>query len=79
MCRVAAFHLGNGARLGRICGGADTTPGGLKRSAGFMVNYVYSESGGGGLKETMEDRAPRFASEPLKVLGEQAPSLVFSP
>lgn len=79
VCRVAAFHLGNGARLGRICGGADATPGGLKRSAGFMVNYVYSENGGEGLKETMEDRAPRFASEPLKVLGEQVPSLVFSP
>jgi len=39
---VERFHLGNGARLERINGLADTSPGGLARSAGIMVNYVYA-------------------------------------
>jgi len=77
-CRVAAFHFGNGAKLGRICGGADTTAGGLKRSAGFMVNYVYSESGAEGLARTMEEGAPKFAADPERVIGEQEPLFVWS-
>ncbi len=35
------FHLGNGARLERINWLGDTSPAGLLRSAGMMVNYVY--------------------------------------
>jgi malonyl-CoA decarboxylase len=38
---VARFHLRNGARLDRVNPLGDTSPGGLKQSAGFMVNYVY--------------------------------------
>jgi malonyl-CoA decarboxylase len=38
---VARFHLGNGARLERINGAADTSPRGLQQSLGVMVNYVY--------------------------------------
>jgi malonyl-CoA decarboxylase len=38
---VARFHLGNGARLERINWLADTSPRGMKRSAGLMVNYLY--------------------------------------
>jgi malonyl-CoA decarboxylase len=38
---VARFHLGNGARLHRIHGGADLSPKGRKQSAGIMVNYLY--------------------------------------
>jgi malonyl-CoA decarboxylase len=38
---VERFHLGNGARLERINWLADTSPAGLKRAAGMMVNYVY--------------------------------------
>ena len=38
---VARFHLGNGAQLERINWLADTSPQGLKRSAGMMVNYLY--------------------------------------
>ena len=38
---VARFHLRNGARLERINWLGDTSPMGLKRSAGLMVNYVY--------------------------------------
>lgn len=38
---VARFHLGNGARLDRLNWQGDTSPAGLRRSAGLMVNYVY--------------------------------------
>ena len=38
---VARFHLRNGARLERINWLADTSPAGLERSFGLMVNYVY--------------------------------------
>lgn len=38
---VANFHLSNGARLERINWLADTSPKGLRESAGMMANYVY--------------------------------------
>ena len=38
---VARFHLRNGARLERLNWLGDTSPTGLQRSAGMMVNYVY--------------------------------------
>ncbi|CAN5199257.1 malonyl-CoA decarboxylase [soil metagenome] len=38
---VARFHLGNGAVLERINWMGDTSPRGLKQSAGLMVNYLY--------------------------------------
>ena len=38
---VARFHLGNGARLERINWLADTSPRGMRQSAGVMVNYLY--------------------------------------
>jgi malonyl-CoA decarboxylase len=38
---VARFHLGNGARLERLNWMGDTSPSGMRRSAGLMVNYVY--------------------------------------
>jgi malonyl-CoA decarboxylase len=38
---VARFHLGNGARLERLNWLGDTSPAGMSRSAGLMVNYVY--------------------------------------
>lgn len=38
---VARFHLGNGASIERINWLADTSPKGLKQSAGIMVNYAY--------------------------------------
>jgi malonyl-CoA decarboxylase len=38
---VARFHLRNGARLHRVNPAADPSPGGMKRSAGLMVNYLY--------------------------------------
>lgn len=41
---VARFHLGNGARLHRIHGGADLSAKGREQSAGIMVNYIYDLS-----------------------------------
>ncbi len=41
---VARFHLGNGARLHRIHGGADLSSKGREQSAGIMVNYLYDLS-----------------------------------
>jgi malonyl-CoA decarboxylase len=38
---VARFHLGNGARLHSINPASDLSPTGIRRSAGFTVNYVY--------------------------------------
>jgi malonyl-CoA decarboxylase len=39
---VARFHLKNGARLERLNWLGDTSPAGIQRSAGLMVNYVYN-------------------------------------
>jgi malonyl-CoA decarboxylase len=38
---VARFHLANGARLHRLNPSSDLSPAGIRRSAGFTVNYVY--------------------------------------
>ncbi|WP_062786573.1 malonyl-CoA decarboxylase [Novosphingobium capsulatum] len=38
---VARFHVGNGARVERLCWLADTSPRGMKQSLGLMVNYLY--------------------------------------
>jgi malonyl-CoA decarboxylase len=38
---VANFHLNNGARVERLNWLGDTSPKGLKQSAGIMVNYLY--------------------------------------
>ena len=41
LCRVANFHLSNGAILHAIHENANTTPMGIKSSYGVMVNYLY--------------------------------------
>ncbi len=38
---VAHFHLSNGARVERLNWRADTSPKGIRQSAGLMVNYLY--------------------------------------
>jgi malonyl-CoA decarboxylase len=38
---VARFHLGNGARLERLCWPGDISAKGMATSAGLMVNYLY--------------------------------------
>ena len=73
-CKVSRFHLGNGARMFRICWGADPSPGGVKRSGSLMVNYLYSDSGAEGLAVTMRASAALYAAEPGNVLAMQDPS-----
>ena len=41
---VARFHLGNGARVERLCWMGDTSAKGMKQSGGLMVNYLYDLS-----------------------------------
>ena len=53
---VARFHLGNGARLERLCWPADVSANGLATSAGVMVNYRYD------LKR-LEDNHEAYANE----------------
>lgn len=38
---VARFHVGNGARVERLCWMADTSARGMAQSQGLMVNYLY--------------------------------------
>ncbi|WP_354288769.1 malonyl-CoA decarboxylase [Sphingomonas sp. UYEF23] len=38
---VARFHVGNGARVDRLCWVGDTSSRGMAQSGGLMVNYVY--------------------------------------
>jgi hypothetical protein len=77
-CRVAAFHLGNGASMGRILWGADESADGLLRSASLMINYVYSRSGLEGLAYTMGEGAAHYARSPGEVLRSQRPEVVDS-
>jgi hypothetical protein len=74
LCSVAGFHLANGARMARLCWGADASPAGLARSAGIMVNYLYSEDGS--LSEAMRVRALAYDAAPGRVLASQAPEWV---
>ena len=41
---VARFHLGNGAEVHRLHGGADVSAKGMQQSHGVMVNYLYDLS-----------------------------------
>ncbi|CAJ1969964.1 unnamed protein product [Cylindrotheca closterium] len=43
-CRVARFHIGNGAEVFRINSKADLSRRGMNQSYGFMVNYRYDIS-----------------------------------
>jgi malonyl-CoA decarboxylase len=53
---VAHFHLSNGARMERIAWLADTSPKGLRESAGMMVNYVYQ-------LDRIDDNQAAYASD----------------
>lgn len=78
LCHVAAFHLSNGAAMGRILWAADESADGIARSAGLMVNYVYSTDGLEGLHATMTEGAPAYARSPSEVLATQKPEIVDS-
>jgi malonyl-CoA decarboxylase len=52
---VARFHLGNGALVERLNWLGDTSPKGLRQSAGIMVNYRYEAA-------SIERNHERFAA-----------------
>lgn len=53
---VARFHLGNGARLGKINYSADTSEKGVAEAFGLMVNYLYEPG-------SIEDNHEAFTRE----------------
>jgi len=53
---VAHFHLSNGASLERMNWLADTSPKGMRESAGVMVNYLYDPS-------DIDDNHERYVTE----------------
>lgn len=61
---VANFHLFNGARLERINWLGDTSPKGMKQSAGIMVNYHYKLS-------DIDNNHEEFATHGKIVAGKQ--------
>ena len=65
---VARFHLGNGARLHRIHGGADLSDKGRNQSAGIMVNYLYDLEKIEEYHETYFDEGVISASRTVKRL-----------
>jgi hypothetical protein len=77
LCPVAAFHLSNGACLGRICGAADASAEGALRSGGFCVNYVYSREGLAGLAATATDGMEAWIADSRAVLKAQNPDVVW--
>jgi malonyl-CoA decarboxylase len=66
---VARFHLRNGARLERLNWRADTSPRGLRRSAGMMVNYRY-------LPGEMEENHEAYVKDGRIALGPDFKALV---
>jgi malonyl-CoA decarboxylase len=69
---VARFHLGNGARLERINWLADTSPRGIKQSAGMMVNYLYRP-------DEIEDNHEAYAREGRVVISDAVKRLLRKP
>lgn len=64
---VANFHLANGARLERLNWLGDTSPKGMKQSAGLMVNYHYKLS-------SIDENHEEFARDGKIVAGRQVKS-----
>jgi malonyl-CoA decarboxylase len=73
---VARFHLGNGARLERINWLGDSSPKGLKESAGIMVNYLYELDQLERNHEAFVNRKQVVASRSVLQLAKAAPLLV---
>ena len=69
---VARFHLGNGARLERVNWLADTSPRGIKQSAGLMVNYLYK-------LDEIEDNHEAFEREGRIVIADAVKRLLRKP
>jgi malonyl-CoA decarboxylase len=73
---VARFHLRNGARLERINWLGDTSPAGMARSAGLMVNYLYRRTGPGREYDASATAGSVNASPAVERLADRA-SILF--
>ena len=68
---VARFHLGNGAVVHAVHGGADTSANGLRQSGGAMVNYLYNLARVAQNHERYATKKEVVASQPVKTLAAQ--------
>jgi len=66
---VAHFHLSNGARVERINWRGDTSPKGMRESAGLMVNYLYDPA-------FIEDNHEAYAGEGKRAMASGVRKLV---
>ncbi|MBK6440545.1 MAG: malonyl-CoA decarboxylase family protein [Candidatus Microthrix sp.] len=64
---VANFHLGNGARLMRLCWAATGAPG-LGQSLGIMANYLYEP-------QEVSDRARHYRGQGVVSVGDEVARL----
>ncbi|QFS83261.1 malonyl-CoA decarboxylase [Roseivivax sp. THAF197b] len=69
---VARFHLGNGAILHQVHGGADTSENGMAQSGGAMVNYLYDLSKFSQNHERFASAGDIAASSAVRSLAAQA-------
>ena len=65
---VANFHLGNGARLMRLCWAANRSPQGLGQSLGVMANYLYEP-------QEVSDRARHYRGQGVVSVGDEVARL----
>ena len=72
---VARFHLGNGARLERVNWLGDSSPKGMRESAGLMVNYLYQLDQLERNHEAFVNRKQVIASRSVTQLVKSAPLL----
>ena len=66
---VARFHMGNGARLLRICPDADPSPEGMQRSWGVMANYRYAPEDRAANRAALAELDPAVGDEVAALLG----------
>ena len=65
---VANFHLGNGARLMRLCWAANRSSQGLDQSLGIMANYLYEPL-------AISDRARQYRGQGVVSVGDEVARL----
>jgi malonyl-CoA decarboxylase len=76
---IARFHLGNGARLERVNWLGDSSPEGLRQSAGIMVNYRYQLDQLERNHEAFVNRTDVVAARGVARLAKSAPLLARRP
>ena len=73
---VARFHLGNGAEILAVHGGADTSKKGLGQSAGVMVNYIYKPQNVAQNHEQFTNSKTVFASKAVTTMAQSGTLII---